>query len=76
MTAILGSVAFVTGGLAVTEHGDRAPWYVTKTQPSTADMIAKLRRVLIAAQYRPSHPTSQHSHKSTPSNWPGRTPAA
>jgi hypothetical protein len=38
------------------EHRARAPWYRTKTQPSTADMIAKLRRVLIAAQYRPVHP--------------------
>jgi len=35
---------------------EQAPWYTSKTQPSTADMIAKLRRVLIATQYRPSHP--------------------
>ena len=34
----------------------RAPWYRTKTEPSTADMIAKLRRVLIAAKYRPVRP--------------------
>ena len=39
----------------VDEHRARAPWYATKTEPSTADMIAKLRRVLIAARYRPSH---------------------
>ena len=32
------------------------PWYTTKTQPSTSDMIAKLRRVLIAAKYRPARP--------------------
>jgi hypothetical protein len=38
------------------EHRARAPWYRTKAQPSTADMIAKLRRVLIAARYRPVHP--------------------
>ncbi len=38
------------------EHRSRAPWYRTKTEPSTADMIAKLRRVLIAAKYRPTHP--------------------
>jgi hypothetical protein len=37
-------------------HRQRAPWYTTKTQPSTADMLAKLRRVLIAAKYRPSRP--------------------
>ena len=40
----------------VAEHRARAPWYRTKAQPSTADMIAKLRRVLIAAKYRPVHP--------------------
>jgi hypothetical protein len=27
----------------------RAPWYTAKTEPSTADMAAKLRRVIIAA---------------------------
>jgi hypothetical protein len=40
----------------VDEHRARAPWYVTKTEPSTADMTAKLRRVLIAAKYRPPQP--------------------
>ena len=39
------------------EHRARAPWYRTKTEPSTADMIAKLRRVLIAAKYRPAYPS-------------------
>jgi hypothetical protein len=38
----------------VDEHRARAPWYATKAEPSTADMTAKLRRVLIAAKYRPS----------------------
>jgi hypothetical protein len=33
-----------------------APWYTSKTQPSTADMTAKLRRVLIAAKFKPSSP--------------------
>jgi hypothetical protein len=37
-------------------HRQRAPWYATKTRPSTADMLAKLRRVLIAAKYQPSRP--------------------
>jgi hypothetical protein len=36
-------------------HRARAPWYRTKSQPSTADMIAKPRRVLIAAKFRSSH---------------------
>jgi len=29
-----------------------APWYTGKTEPSTADMTAKLRRVLIAARFK------------------------
>jgi hypothetical protein len=33
-----------------------APWYRTKTQPSVLDMLAKLRRVIIAAQYRQADP--------------------
>jgi hypothetical protein len=40
----------------VAEHRDRAPWYTTKYQPSTADITAKLRRVLIATKYRAPHP--------------------
>ncbi len=40
----------------VNEHRARAPWYVTKAEPSAADMIAKLRRVLIAAKFRLPHP--------------------
>ena len=38
----------------VTEHRNRAPWYREKTQPSTADMHGKLRRVLIAARFNAS----------------------
>jgi DDE family transposase len=33
-----------------------APWYTTKTEPSTADMTAKLRRVIIAAKFKPLRP--------------------
>jgi len=40
----------------VTEHRNRAPWYREKTQPSTADMHGKLRRVLIAARFKATHP--------------------
>jgi hypothetical protein len=39
-----------------------APWYREKNQPSVLDMLAKLRRVIIAAQYRsedPQPPTPQ-----------------
>ena len=42
-----------------------APWYRGKTQPSTADMAAKLRRVLIAARFKPSRrdqPTCEETH--------------
>jgi len=46
----------------VAEHRARAPWYTTKATPSFADMLAKLRRVIIAAQYHPGQgrtPTPQ-----------------
>ena len=33
-----------------------APWYTSKTEPSTADMTAKLRRVIIATRFKPVHP--------------------
>ena len=39
-----------------------APWYRQKAQPSVLDMLAKLRRVTIAAQYRhedPQPPTAE-----------------
>jgi SRSO17 transposase len=35
------------------EHRARCPWYLTKAAPSFADMLAKLRRVIIASQFRP-----------------------
>ncbi len=38
----------------VAEQRARAPWYHTKTEPSVADMAAKLHRTLIAAQFLPS----------------------
>ncbi len=49
----------------VGEHRARAPWYTTKAQPSTADMLGKLRRVLIAAKFRasqPGQPTREEIH--------------
>jgi len=42
-----------------------APWYKTQTKPATADMTAKLRRVLIAARFKASRPdllTSEEIH--------------
>ncbi len=40
----------------VTAHRAHRPWYRTKTNPSTADMLTKLRRVLIATRFRPARP--------------------
>jgi hypothetical protein len=40
----------------VRDRRDHAPWYTTKRHPSYFDMIVKLRRVLIAAQYQPELP--------------------
>jgi hypothetical protein len=42
-----------------------APWYTTKAEPSTADMTAKLRRVIIAARFklvRPDQPKPEEIH--------------
>jgi hypothetical protein len=33
-----------------------APWYGTKTEPSTLDMLVKLRRQIIAARFMPTSP--------------------
>ena len=49
-----------------------APWYATKTCPSYLDMIVKLRRVLIAAQYQPEAPRQPTHEESAPCSWPGR----
>jgi hypothetical protein len=40
----------------VTAARELAPWYRDKTQPSVADMLAKLRRVVIASQFRRTDP--------------------
>jgi DDE superfamily endonuclease len=41
-------------------HRTRAPWYRHKHAVSVADMLAALRRALLAAQYRHGHP-DQHT---------------
>jgi hypothetical protein len=46
-------------GHAVTdthERRDRAPWYRSKTESSTLDMLVKLRRQVIAARFLPASP--------------------
>jgi len=37
----------------VKAHRSLHPWYLTKASPSFADMLAKLRRVIIATQFHP-----------------------
>ena len=52
----LVTVWYATAGHAptdVAERRARARWYTTKTEPSFEDMTIKLRRVIIAAKYRP-----------------------
>jgi hypothetical protein len=44
------------------------PSYQTKHAPSVADMLAALRRVLIAAQYLPAHPPRPPQRKTTRSS--------
>ena len=68
---------YATAGHDPADIDDRraaAPWYKTKTTPATADMTAKLRRVLIAVRFIVTHlaPTSRHPKKSTLSAWPGK----
>jgi hypothetical protein len=41
-------------------HRTRAPWYRHKHTVSVADMLAALRRALLAAQYQHGHP-DQHT---------------
>ena len=46
---------YATAGHHPADAGARrlaAPWYTTKAEPSTADMTAKLRRVIIAARFK------------------------
>jgi hypothetical protein len=53
----LAIVWYTRHGHAPTDVAARralAPWYKTKHAPSVADMLTKLRRVMIAAQYQPA----------------------
>jgi len=42
-----------------------APWYLSKTNPSFADMLAKLRRTIIADQYSPGRLRAPYQQKIT-----------
>jgi hypothetical protein len=48
-----------------------APWYTTKTEPSVEDMLAKLRRTIIAAHFSLNTQASPVPSKSMPSTGPG-----
>jgi hypothetical protein len=47
------------------ERRRRAPWCTSKKNPSVADMLAALRRVLIAAEFRPQHPDQPTGEETT-----------
>jgi hypothetical protein len=47
----------------VAEHRARAPWYLSKTNPSFSDMLAKLRRAIIADQYSPGRLRAPYQQK-------------
>ncbi len=55
----------------IAAHRERAPWYSTKSQPSTADMLAKLPASSSPQDFSHLTPTGPHLQKSTPSAWPG-----
>lgn len=50
----------------VEEHRRRAPWYRTKTQPSFDDMLALLRRPIIAARFSATRPDQTDPTKISP----------
>jgi hypothetical protein len=55
----LVTIWYTTVGHAPTDVADRrerSRWYTTKTEPSFEDMTIKLRRVIIAARFRPPAP--------------------
>jgi hypothetical protein len=68
---------YATAGHHPADAGARrldAPWYTTKTEPSTADITAKLRRVIIAARFkriRVDQPQPEEIHAI---RLPGKTP--
>lgn len=47
----------------VQDHRDTAPWYLSKANPSFADMLAKLRRTIIASQYSPGRLRAPYQQK-------------
>jgi DDE superfamily endonuclease len=58
----------------VAERRRRAPWYASKKSPSVADMLAALRRMLIAAEFVHNTLISPHVKKSPLCAWPEHKP--
>ena len=52
----------------------RQPWYPTSTEPAFEDMLAKLRRTLIAARFTGTFPAQPDPNKSATTNWPAPQP--
>jgi hypothetical protein len=66
---------YATAGHDPADVEDRrrsAPWYASKAEPSTADMTAKLRRVIIAAGFKAPRPDQPTPQKSVSCGWPGK----
>lgn len=53
----------------VAEHRARAPWYRTKAHPSVADMLAKVRRAIVAAQRREGRPRRPTQREMPSAGW-------
>jgi hypothetical protein len=73
----LVTIWYATAGHApadVAERRSQSRWYTTKTEPSFEDMTVKLRRVIIAARFRPPAPTRHPPKKPEPYSWPGQPP--
>ncbi|HKS49650.1 MAG TPA: hypothetical protein VJT49_31975 [Amycolatopsis sp.] len=51
-----------------------APWFRSKTEPSTLDMLTKLRRQITAARFMPTTPDQPQPKKSQKSGTPGHKP--
>ena len=47
----------------IDQHRTLRPWYLAKTNPSFADMLAKLRRTIIADQYSPGRLRAPYRQK-------------
>jgi hypothetical protein len=57
-----------------TQRRAAAPWYTTKTEPSTLDMLTKPRRLTITARSLPTSPDQPQPKKPSRSSTPGPSP--